>query len=62
MRQIRIWTGADRVRIQLGLGILIQIQKGIMAPKKEKRKILHYSEKLDARLTGAWNAFIETLQ
>ncbi len=37
--QIRIWTGGvDRVRIHLGLGIRIQISKGIIGTKKEKRR------------------------
>jgi hypothetical protein len=60
--KIRIWTGVDRVRTQLGLGIRIQIHKGINGPKKEKRKKLQYIEKLDALLTGDWNAFIEAIQ
>jgi hypothetical protein len=45
--QIRIWTRGDRVRTQLGLGIWIQIQKGINGPKKEKIKKLQVFEKLD---------------
>jgi hypothetical protein len=34
--------------IQLGLGIRIQIQKGINVPNKDKRKKLQYFQKLEA--------------